>query len=134
MLLTTARAALPSPEYHFFPTRARGTVEKSLVGVIVDFSRGNDIGYVTVQDRSGKTHEFYLALLVLYNGKQIACFGAVGDGMGGCNFPDPTFSLGKTSVTVYYFNSFLEGKVVHVVDNIVSKRRAIEASSHETSE
>jgi hypothetical protein len=120
MLLTTARAGLSSPEYHFFPTRAKGTVEKSLNGVIVAFSRGNDIGYVMVQDRSGKTHTFYLASSGRYNRKQIACFGAVGDRMGGCKFPDPNFSLGKTPVTVYYFNSFYEGKIVHVVDNIVS--------------
>jgi hypothetical protein len=121
MLAATAGGALPSPEYHFFPTRVRGTVENSLDGIIVEFSRGNNIGYVMLQDRRGKARTFYLASNVLYNGKQIACVGAVGDGMGGCNFPDPRFFLGKTSVTIYYFNSSYEGRVVHVVDNIVSQ-------------
>jgi hypothetical protein len=107
-------------EYHFFPTKAAGTAEKSSSGVILDYSRGNDVGDVTVQDSSGKEHTYYLAHIVFYNGTRIDCVGSLGDGGGECHFPDPNFTLGKTLVTVSYFPAKLSGTSVSVVDNITS--------------
>ena len=121
MFLTAGEAGLPAAtETHFFPTRPSGTTEKSQRGVVLNYAAGNDIGAMTLQDSSGKKHTYYLASTVLYNGNQIVCFGAVGDGIGNCNFPDPNFALDKTLVTVSYFPAKYNGKSASVVDNITS--------------
>jgi hypothetical protein len=120
VFLAAAQASLPATEYHFFPNRSAGTVEKSLNGVILTYSRGMGIGYAIVQDSSGKKHTYYLARTVLYNGVRVDCFGSVGDGGGTCSFPDANFALGATTVTVYYFPATYNGKSVSVVDNITS--------------
>jgi hypothetical protein len=118
--LLASEAGLPATETHFFPTRPAGTAEQTQRGVILDYAAGNGLGEMTLQDSSGKQYSYYLASVVMYNGKQIVCFGAVGDQVGTCNFPDPSFTLSKTLVTVSYFPAKFSGTSVSVVDNITS--------------
>ena len=116
-LIATASDAIADD--HFFPQRPQGAVIRTVSGVLTGYGQGMGGGSVIIGSGSS-SKAFYMGYPMKINGVEVVCSLPPQRGKSGFNCDDwpAGLVLGRTVVTVSYWDAPLNGTMVEATDEI----------------